>query len=219
MRWWVPLVCIILSAYRPIAKKDESMKTDSNNEQAKPETQSSSRRKLLTPSCVTALIALTISVLSSWYTATTYAVSYRPYIGIIEQDYKLLGDPPSAMTWRFVLSNAGSIPAWVTVEKNESVITTGGQTITLPTLGELRGGILLLPDQTADLQGQFADVNDQVDVADVLSGRSILEIDIQLSYSSPGAFGFRKHYYYRVHNRFRTSVLPPSFIMTSAEAN
>src|SRR5438105_15446781 len=91
---------------------------------------------------VVASASLAVSLLSLFYTARTFALNHRPYVGVIEQAFQLVGEPPTAMVWRVVLKNVGTLPTWVTVTENRTVITPAdGTSRTLPMLVETSCGI------------------------------------------------------------------------------
>jgi len=172
----------------------------------------------VTASTVLSVLSFIIAMGSFLYTMRTYAVTHRPYVGVVSHDYRVLGDPPTAMVWRFVLKNVGGLPAWVAVEENQAFVTTDGQRSALPILGRSPGGIYLMPGQTADLGGQFSDAGGLARVSEVFSGRTELEARIRLAYEA-SALWWRNRYYYRVANTFRVHPLPAAFTMTEATAN
>jgi hypothetical protein len=164
-------------------------------------------------------LALAVSAASLWFTARSFYVTQRPYIGIVEQRYNLLGNPPSGMAWAFVLSNVGSRPAWVRVEEHRTSVTRGGKTVDLPLLGPPGGGIYLMPGQKAPLNGQFSDANGAVTVQEVLLGTAKLRSTIRISYAGESPFiGERKFTYFAV-SEFRHYVMPQGFYMVEGRGN
>ncbi len=52
-------------------------------------------------------LALAVSAGSFIYTIRTYAVSHRPYLGVVDGPFQFVENPPRAMTWKFVVKNVG----------------------------------------------------------------------------------------------------------------
>jgi len=52
---------------------------------------------------IIALGALAVSVIGLMFTARTYGVTHRPYVGIIDTPFQLIESPPRAITWKLVL--------------------------------------------------------------------------------------------------------------------
>lgn len=168
---------------------------------------------------VLAVTSAVISVSSFTYTLRTYAVTHRPYVGVYEVNYQLLGTPSTGMSRAFVLKNVGSVPAWLSVDENSATVRAGGQTRTLPILGEPGGRMFLMPGQTANLNGHFTDASGIVLTSDVLSGKTTIDVTIHLSYEASGALWWKNAYYYRSINRFTTDSGPPAFVNRFTEAN
>jgi hypothetical protein len=164
------------------------------------------------------VISLVVAILSFLYTARTFTLTNRAYVGVIEHDYQIYGEPPTAMTWRFVMKNVGTAPTWVTVKAHfGTVIDSTGVARTLPLFGEPMGGIYMMPGQTADLTSQLSDAGGNARVVDILAGRTKLRVEIRLSYDSPSAFGFGRTHKYEATSEFRVNPTPPRFVMTSGQ--
>lgn len=155
------------------------------------------------------------------YTTRTYAVTHRAYIGAVEANFHLFGDPPSAMSWSFTLKNVGSVPGWMRTDEYVATLTTDGRSITLPTQREKgEGRNFLMPGQTVGVSGN---INDAIlgpnTIMNVLAGKAQLEVRLRLSYESGGALWGANRYYYMAQSRFRTDVGPPVFVIVWAEAD
>ena len=168
---------------------------------------------------VISVVSLLLSGTSVWLTARTFYVAQRPYIGIVEHNFKLLGDPPAGMAWAFVLSNVGNRPAWLTVDEHRTTVLREGAATDLALIGPPGGGMLLMPGQKAPLTGQFLDANQGVRVQEILSGAAQLSSTIRLSYSTESPFFGRRHFHYRAVSRFRHNTIPPAFIMVEGDGN
>lgn len=171
----------------------------------------------LSVTSVISFTALLISFASFFYSARTYYVSHRPYVGIVEVNVWNKPDPPLALGWTFVLKNVGSVPAKVRLEENNITVTTTKGPITVP--GDELTGVFLMPGQTATISGYTSNSGGIAKVEDVLSGRNILEVSIRLLYESPGGFLATSEYYYRAKSRFQAKHIPPAFAMIWSEAN
>lgn len=167
----------------------------------------------------TAVASLVISLWALSYTWRTYALTHRPYVGVVQEEYKLSGDPPTKMVWRFVLKNTGSLPAWVTLAEHETTVTTEGRLKFLPR-EPFTGGRLLMPGQSADLGSQLTASPEYGTVRDILSGRTTLEVHLRLTYESRGQLFWNSKYRYFMRSYFKaTNIVSPSFVMISADAD
>jgi len=168
---------------------------------------------------VLSIVSVVIALSSAFYAMRTYAVTHRPYVGIIAVNYRLIGNPPTGMLWSFDLKNVGSVPALVKVEENRTYLTTDGQTIPGVMLPGPGTEMIYMPGQLVNVHGQFLQIEETPRFQDVLSGRTTLDVNLRLSYESPGPFWWNNKYHYAARTRFVTGFNPPVFTMVSSDAN
>jgi hypothetical protein len=169
---------------------------------------------------VVAWISSAVAALSVFYTARTFALADRPYVGIVEHSYELRGNPVSEMTWRFILKNVDAQPTLVTVDEHRAVLTSkDGIAKTLPLFDPPAGGIYMMLVQTADLTGQFSDEGGNARVADVMTRQTRFVVSIRLTYTAAGAFWRTARYSYRSEDQLRTNPMRPRFVMLSGGGN
>ncbi|MGD0267111.1 MAG: hypothetical protein ABSD47_19505 [Candidatus Methylomirabilota bacterium] len=167
-------------------------------------------------------VPILISLVAVFFTARTYYVALRPYVGVVNIDYQVSRNDkaePAGMSWQFVMKNTGAAPAFVTVEKDFCQLIQGERSVILPVIGPPQGSILLMPNQTANITGGFSDTVGSAMVGQVLSGKALLTVDIGLSYRPIGWWWWRNTFVYRVKTRFRHDYVPPGFVMESGSAN
>lgn len=169
---------------------------------------------------VISLLALGLSLVGLLYTARTYAVLHRPYIGIVDMPFQLVENPPRGMIWKVVLKNVGSIPGFLTIEENSASLTTPAGVTGLPALGGLTdAGTMVMPGQTTELPGAYTEVGNQIPFNDILTGTATLKLTVRLSYKFPGWL-WRRSAFYRAVVRFQVvKGFAPAFVMLSAEAD
>lgn len=111
---------------------------------------------LSTAPIIISFLAFGVSLVGLIYTARTYAVSHRPYLGIVDMPFQLVENPPRAIIWKMVVKNVGSVPGFMVVQENSARLTTPAGTSTLGSLGAIeRTGTLVMPGQTVELLGQY----------------------------------------------------------------
>jgi hypothetical protein len=168
------------------------------------------------------LVSIIISLGALYFAAQTYYVAHRPYIGVVHANSQIItGDKkvPVGMKWSFMLQNTGGSPALVALKKNLPQFTTGNHIVTLPNLGPPQGLILMMPNQTANLSAAFKDDDGYAKTGEILTGMTVLTVDIELTYTPIGWFWWKNSFVYRARNRFRHNYTPPAFEMESAFAN
>jgi len=141
---------------------------------------------------------------------------------VVHGGFKLItGDKkaPIGMRWSFTIKNTGCSPARVVVKKNVPQFTTGDHVATIPYLGPSQGSILMMPNQTANLTGHLRDADGYAKAADILTGTTVLTVDIELSYTAIGWLWWNNAFIYQARNRFRHDYSPQAFIMESAFAD
>jgi hypothetical protein len=167
------------------------------------------------------VVSVVISLVALLFSAETYYVRYRPFVGVIRNETHVVQNDKGeivGMAWSFVLKNTGAVPALVTLEKNLCQFTTGDRRVDLPVIGEPRGQIILMPDQEANVPAGFPDSGDYK-AQDVLSGKTILTVEVELSYTAIGWWWWKRTFIYRFKNRFRHDYFPQAFIMESGFAD
>lgn len=171
---------------------------------------------------VLSILALLVSLATFVYVARTYAVQYRPYVGIVGIEHELIGDPPTMLRWRCVVKNVGSIPAWVYLEEYQAIFTaTGGvATSKRPIMDENLGHVVfLMPEHPFNINGMVRDAEGYPVIRDLLvDGGPTLDISVRLTYESRGILWGKKKYTYEARNRFAVGT-KPGFFMVSARAN
>jgi len=169
---------------------------------------------------IISLLAFLVSLLGLAYTARTYAVSHRPYLGIVDMPFQLVENPPRAIVWKMVVKNVGSLPAFMTVQENSARLATPAGTSTLASLGAIgRAGTMVMPGQTVDLLGQYTEVGGPVPMSDILSGTAALNITVRLTYEFPSWLRAGRRYYNADVLFHVVEGVAPGFTMISAEAN
>jgi hypothetical protein len=161
-----------------------------------------------------------VSLGSGVFTAATYFISHRPYIGITDIPAEKVGNPPSSLAWKIVLNNTGSVPGFAWVEENTLIVTSSsGASTTFPTLKPLGEGMIVMPGGINFLEGHYTEVGNQVPMSDILNGRAKLAIRFKLSYKPTSGFWPRQRYY-RAHIQLYTpGEFATAFVMVSGEAN
>lgn len=165
---------------------------------------------------------LAVSLIALYFAAQTYYLGSRPYVGIVEQDYRIEQDQvgePIEMVWRFVMKNTGTSPAAVKLSKNVSTLTRRGHSTTLPIIGVEPGSMILMPGQTADITGKCSNAGGVARVREVLDGAVVLRVDIQLDYRTLGSRWWNRSFKFEVLNRCRHDYPRPAFIMERGTAN
>ena len=162
-----------------------------------------------------------ISLIALLFTAQTYYVAHRPYVGVVEVHHQVHRDDknqPTAMSWQFVIKNTGASPALVTTEQRSQLIK-GERRVTLPVIGPPHGSILLMPNQTANISGGFPNTGGLGTVGEVLNGQTLLTVGIDMSYTAVGWWWWRNTFVYRLRARFMPESAPPGFGMDSGFAD
>src|SRR5687767_11037004 len=119
---------------------------------------------------VISLISLVISFVSLSCTVRTFALTQRPYVGVVGIQLSPINESTTTLSWHFIIKNSGVQPARVRIVKNQTVVTTEGRVTTLPTRGEPVWQTILMPGVEAAAVGHISD-SDVVKVQHVLSGR------------------------------------------------
>ena len=99
------------------------------------------------------------------------------------------------------------------VDQHRARLTTAGNVVQSP---ENPTKSIVMPSQVIPLTGTFVELDGRVKVGDILSGRTRLEIDVELSYQATSSW-WPWTYYYRATYLF----LAPErmFLPTASEAN
>jgi hypothetical protein len=164
---------------------------------------------------VLSVLSITIALLSFVYTMRTFAVTHRPYVGVLGVQ---VASSPTTLSWKFVLKNTGSVPARVRYERNETTVTTNGRTVRLPVRGDPSWYGILMPGVETEAVGRVND-GEHVSLGDIHSGRTTLEVDLVVRYEETGALLWTTQYRYAVKQRFRPTLDPPTFMTLSGEAD
>ncbi len=155
---------------------------------------------------VVSVLALLVSLFTFFYVAKTYAVQYRPYVGIVGIEHELTGNPPTMLRWRCVVKNAGSIPAWVYLDKYEATITAHGVATSRPIMERNFGHVMfLMPDHPFNITGMMEDAEGYPVVRDLLDGSATLDVSVRLRYESRGIFYLKNKYAYEARSRYAVS--------------
>ena len=169
---------------------------------------------------VLSILALLVSLGTFFYVARTYAVQYRPYVGIVGIEHELIGIPPTMLRWRCVVKNAGRIPAWVYLEEYQATFTAGGVAASRPIMEKNFGHVVfLMPEHPFNITGMIKDAEGYPVVRDLLDGKGTLDVSVRLKYESRGMLWLRNEYTYEARCRFAVAGTKPGFFIVSAEAN
>lgn len=169
---------------------------------------------------VLSILALLVSLATFVYVARTYAVQYRPYVGIVGIEHELTGNPPTMLRWRCVVKNVGSIPAWVHLEEYQATFTADGVATSRPIMEKNFGHVMfLMPEHPFNITGMIEDAEGHPVVRDLLDGRATLDVSVRLGYESRGIFWLKNKYTYEARSRYAVAGTKPGFFMVFAEAN
>ena len=100
--------------------------------------------------------SLLISLGSAYYSARTYHLTYRPYVGVVNVPYAFAGAPPTGIAWRVLLKNTGTLPARVHIKLNQFEVELPGQPLyrSDPVM-ETDDTLVLMPGTDVGLPGQI----------------------------------------------------------------
>jgi len=137
-----------------------------------------------------AFLSLVVSIGSFYYTARTFAVSYRPYLGVSGEKTEYFGSPPNALQWSMQITNVGTIPAVIKVEQFHPYVRIGSEIRDLPTLPTKPS--LIIPGEVTSFRGLLADANPGesggVSVDQLRTMQATFEVELRLSYEAPESF-------------------------------
>jgi hypothetical protein len=165
------------------------------------------------------ICALLVSAIGLVYTARTYAVSHRPYIGIVEIPFQLVEGPPRGITWHVVIKNVGNLPGFLTVDEYSVTLTSSAGFSSLPVHGVGRVRTLLMPGATTHLLGQYMEGGGPVLMNDILGGSATMNVTVKLSYDFPSWLWSDQRYYVSSIRFLVVKGFAPFFSIISAEAN
>jgi len=160
------------------------------------------------------IVSLLISIGSFVYTMRTFAVTQRPYVGMIGVVW--VTEQAGTPAWRIVFKNSGARPARVQTVKNQTTLTTDGVRKIIPTSGSPASHTVLMPGVESQI---FGSAGDGVNVNDLLSGRTKLEVEVEFSYEATGDLLWSSKYHYKTKQLFEPTIRPMGFITTSGDAN
>ena len=150
------------------------------------------------------VLALVVSLANLAYTARTFWVSRRAYIGLVETDvwvnqFVLNGAPLKRLEWNLRFRNTGKSPARFEIEKNVTTIAYGGQTQVIE--GPQQSADILVPGQARQISGwfgrpAFVTASSSPNADDLIAGRAQLTVEFRVRYESEGAlFGTNAFFY------------------------
>jgi hypothetical protein len=170
---------------------------------------------------IVGILPLAISIGSFVYTMRTYTITHRPYIGIMQVDFRpemAAQGATERLRWNIQVKNAGSLPGWMPVEKREVTVTVGEEVVPVPLKRiEPEAGIFLMPGGVGVLSGDFPE-NEIVPIRRVLEGQAVLRDQIRIVYEPSGAMWWKPQYYYEATLRFIAGHSPYS-VFTVGKAN
>lgn len=168
-----------------------------------------------------AFLSLVVSIGSFYYTARTFAVSYRPYLGVSGEKAEYFGSPPNALQWSMQITNVGTIPAVMKVEQFHPYVRIGSEIRDLPTLPTKPS--LIIPGEVTSFGGLLADANPGesggVSVDQLRTMQATFEVELKLSYEAPGVVLGRRRYFLHYRAQFLPASAPPSFRMLESSGN
>jgi hypothetical protein len=169
-----------------------------------------------------AAIAAVISLGSFVFSMGTYQVAQRPYVGVVKAPVNMgrneKGEP--LIQWTFYMQNTGNIPAYVTSENYLCQVKIGERSVSLPRDSQLRQQVIVMPKQEVEEQDKFSNESSNLaNVNDVLSGKTPLTCDINLSYRTIGRWWGWWESTFSYKAVFRAKNNPLSFVMESGFAD
>lgn len=149
------------------------------------------------------IAALCLSIIFIFFTAKTYLLTWRPYVGVVKQACAVT-NAPDRLVCRLGIKDLGSSPAYLHVDLVQWEFVEGG-TLNRMTDTEPRDNLLIMPGEGRDIAVQIPKSSAKFDSVLAIPVR----LNLRLAYSSDGPL-FRKtvHHYVAWFELTRASGQP-----------
>ena len=147
-----------------------------------------------------AVVSATSAAGVYFFSARTFGISSRPYIGITSGIVEITGEDKKTLSWTLTIKNSGNVPARVVIESNDAIVWREGKRVDTG-INDLWSNqlenrrSLLMPGDSTDTKGDIHD-QDPGGVDMILSGRAQFQILLRVTYESPAALWGRRRYFY-----------------------
>lgn len=177
-------------------------------------------------SFILTLLSIIISLFAMYFTGITYLTAYRPYVGVVRFETGVQKDKngkPILFTYSAILKNTGVIPAQVHLIANNSQIIKDDKAIQIPKDSPLMGSIIIMPNGESPIQTWLTEtstgISPSISPSEILSGKTLLNGEIKISYEVIGAHWWNKSHHYDVYYKFMSYYVPPGFSMETGDAD
>jgi hypothetical protein len=136
------------------------------------------------------IAALCLSIISIFFAAKTYLLTWRPYVGVVEQGCAV-ATAPDRLVCRLGIKDVGSIPAYLHVDLLQWEFAEGG-TLNRMTDTEPRDNLLIMPGEGRNIAAQIPKSSAKFDSVLAIPVR----LNLRLTYSSDGLLFQKTVYHY-----------------------